>query len=258
MEHALSSVRRLSSGGKLSHAYLISGPSGSGRREMAKALSMAMVCRGEEKPCLCCPDCKKVLSGIHPDVTAVGPEEGKREILVDQIRALRTDAYIRPNEARRKVYLIDPAGAMNQNAQNALLKVLEEGPAYAAFLLLAEAEGQLLSTVRSRCEGIVLAPPAEESGEGSEKAKALADVLLSGTESALLAHCVGLEKLSREEWTGLLDAAVSELERRAREDLSLAGRILPLIEHMKTLRAACDFNVGSGHLAGWLCAGAFK
>ena len=102
-------------------------------------------------------------SGVHPDVTVIsGPGEGK-PITVDQVRALRSDAYIRPNEGERKIYLLEQADRMNQSAQNAMLKLLEEGPAYAVFLLLAENGGGLLQTVRSRCEelDLVPVPPAE-------------------------------------------------------------------------------------------------
>ena len=87
---------------------------------------------------------------------------------MDQVRQLRADAYIRPNEGERKVYLLEGADRMNASAQNAMLKLLEEGPAYAAFLLLAENGGGVLQTVRSRCEELSLTPvppgEAEESG----------------------------------------------------------------------------------------------
>ena len=255
MTDPIQTARRLAQRGRLSHAWLITGPAGSGKHALARALAQALVCTGEERPCGVCPHCTKVEQGIHPDVIAVSPAEGKRDILVDQVRSLRADAYVRPNEAQRKVYLIDPASTLNDSAQNALLKVLEEGPAYAAFLLIAEAAGQLLPTVRSRCEQLSLVPPVEESAPPSQEAVTLADLLTAGRESTLLAHCVGLEKLSREEWTVLLTDTILELERRARTDLSQAGAILPRIDHLKTLRAACDFNVGAGHLAGWLCAG---
>ena len=118
---------------------------------------------GGERPCGHCAPCRKVSSGVHPDVTVIsGPGEGK-PITVDQVRALRSDAYIRPNEGERKIYLLEQADRMNQSAQNAMLKLLEEGPAYAVFLLLAENGGGLLQTVRSRCEelDLVPVPPAE-------------------------------------------------------------------------------------------------
>ena len=88
---------------------------------------------------------------------------GSEMCIRDRVRALRSDAYIRPNEGERKIYLLEQADRMNQSAQNAMLKLLEEGPAYAVFLLLAENGGGLLQTVRSRCEELALVPvpPAE-------------------------------------------------------------------------------------------------
>ena len=144
----------------LAHAYLISGPRGSGRHTLARLLCAAMVCTAPqgERPCGRCAPCKKVFGGIHPDVnTLAGSGEGK-SITVDQIRSLRADAYVRPNEGERKVYILEGAEQMNASAQNAMLKLLEEGPAYAAFLLLAENGSGILQTVRSRCEELSLSP----------------------------------------------------------------------------------------------------
>ena len=108
----------------LSHSYLITGGNAAARRDYARRLAAAYVCAGERPPCGVCPHCRKAEEDIHPDVITVGPAGDKGEILVDQIRFLRRDAYILPNEARRKVYIIDPADGMNPAAQNALLKVL--------------------------------------------------------------------------------------------------------------------------------------
>lgn len=153
------------SGRGLSHAYLISGAPGTGRKTLARLMARAMLCTGGgDKPCGACPACRKTLAGIHPDLITVEGEKGK-DITVGQIRALRADAYIRPNEGARKVYLIPEAQSMNVNAQNAVLKLLEEGPAYAAFLLVTDNTGALLSTIRSRCEGLSLAPVRPEEAE---------------------------------------------------------------------------------------------
>ena len=147
----------------LSHAYILSGPAGSGKRTLAGLLAAALVCdrRGGALPCLSCAGCRKAEGGIHPDIVRVG-DDGK-DISVAQVRALRADAYIRPNEAERKVYILENAQTMNASAQNAMLKLLEEGPAYAAFLLLTDNAAALLPTVRSRCEelDLVPVPPAE-------------------------------------------------------------------------------------------------
>lgn len=143
----------------LSHAYIISGPAGSGRHTLAWRLAAALLCTGEgESPCGRCAACTKVLKNLHPDVSVIsGPGEGK-PVTVDQVRALRADAYIRPNEGGRKIYLLEGADQMNPSAQNAMLKLLEEGPSYGVFLLLAGNSGGLLQTVRSRCEELVMSP----------------------------------------------------------------------------------------------------
>ena len=150
----------------LSHAYLITGPAGSGRHTLARLLAQAMMCTAKAgpRPCGRCLACKKVSEGVHPDLSLVsGPGPGK-PVAVDQVRAMRADAYIRPNEGERKVYLVEGADGMNAAAQNAMLKLLEEGPAYAAFLLLAENPGGVLQTVRSRCEELSLTPVTPKEG----------------------------------------------------------------------------------------------
>lgn len=204
------------------------------------------------------PGVQKAAAGIHPDIITVAPAEGKREITVDAVRALRADAYIRPNEAARKVYVVSDAAAMNASAQNALLKVLEEGPAYAAFLLLCENPGAVLPTIRSRCEGLALTPPgtAEDEDPGDD-ARELAGLLLSGTESALMERCISLEKLTRDELSDLLERTRAQLHRTLTGDLSRGRDILPLIALLGELRQQCDFNVGGGHLLGQLCARRF-
>ena len=139
----------------LGHAYILSGPAGSGRHTLAGLLAAALVCTGGgEAPCLSCSGCKKALGNIHPDVIRAGGAGD--ELNVARVRAIRSDAYIRPNEAPRKVYILENAQDMNPSSQNALLKLLEEGPAYAAFLLLTDNAAALLATVRSRCQVLTL------------------------------------------------------------------------------------------------------
>ena len=154
--------------GDLAHAYIVAGPAGSGRHTLAAQMAAALVCSAQPqlRPCGRCSHCRKAAGGIHPDITVIAGSGGK-PITVDQVRALRTDAYVRPNEAERKVYLLERADRMNASAQNAMLKLLEDGPAYAVFFLLAENGSALLPTVRSRCETLELAPvsPAQ-AGSG--------------------------------------------------------------------------------------------
>lgn len=148
---------RLSGG--LGHAYILSGPAGSGKHTLAAILSRALVCSGNGvRPCGCCSDCKKALSGIHPDIITISHLPDKKAINVDQVRQMRADAHIRPNEAARKVYILEEADLMQEEGQNAMLKLLEDGPSYAAFLLLTENAGGLLTTIHSRCEQLPLSP----------------------------------------------------------------------------------------------------
>ncbi len=147
---------------RLSHGYLICGPRGSGKHTLARLLAAAMECTDPEKrPCGVCAACRKVFAGVHPDVITVDDPDHVG-VGVDVIRAARSDVYVRPNEGRRKVYLFPRAMDMNPSAQNALLKVLEEPPQYAAFLLLAETEEKLLETIRSRCVVLRLSPLPEQ------------------------------------------------------------------------------------------------
>ena len=136
--------------GRISHFYLISGPEGSGKHTLAKALAAAIRCTGDDAPCGVCAACRKVKEGLHPDFITVDDPE-KKTVPVDLIRQARADMYIRPNESEHKIYLFPRAQDMGIPGQNALLKVLEEPPAYGVFLLLTDNPEKLLPTVRSRC-----------------------------------------------------------------------------------------------------------
>jgi DNA polymerase-3 subunit delta' len=147
--------------GKPFHAYLITGPAGSGKKLVAKLLSAGLVCQNETaRPCGVCSACRKVLKDGHPDVITVY-REGKKHFLLEQARQIRQDAFIRPNEADYKIYILPDAAYMDTAAQNALLKLLEEPPSFTVIALLCERADQMLETVRSRCVEIPMAPLTE-------------------------------------------------------------------------------------------------
>lgn len=243
---------------RLSHAYVISGPPGSGKRAFADRLAAAYVCSGAgEKPCGICANCRKAKGNIHPDIIRLTIPEGKRSILVEQIRTLRADAYVRPNEAARKVFLIEDAQAMNESAQNALLKVLEDGPGYLSFLLLTENAQQLLPTICSRCETLSLTCSEDTSAPDEElrqMARELADLLMDGNELVRMEYIVGLEnkKWEKDDLLTYFDAVEAALHTQL---LTRPGTVLPLLERLKQVRLAVPFHVGTGHLFGWLAAG---
>ena len=154
----LRAVRCAAHEGRLSHAVILTG-SGD-LLPSARYLAAAHVCEGQEKPCLRCRHCRKVMEDIHPDVITVRDTE-RRELTVDDVRALRRDVYIRPNEAERKVYIVPDCRQLNERDQNVLLKIVEEGPPYAAFLFCAETPAAVLQTLRSRCVELKLQPLEE-------------------------------------------------------------------------------------------------
>lgn len=236
----------------LSHAYLLTGGSADSRAALAKRLTAAYLCEGDRPPCGACRACRKVSADTHPDVSRTAPAPDKREIAVDQIRSLRADAYIRPNEGRRKVYIIDPADAMNPAAQNALLKVLEEGPSYAAFLLLAERPGLLLDTVRSRCELLALPPEASRSDpELVEQAGSLARLLLTGDELSIAQALVELE-LTKPKGDRLA-ALLAEVENQISPLLAqYPRRGVKVLQALKTCQENAVFNPGAGLTLGLL------
>ena len=140
---------------RISHFYLISGPEGSGKKTLSRLLAAAALCRGQEKPCMTCAACRKVMENNHPDFITVEDPEHKN-VAVKIIRQFRDDVFVRPNEADRKVYQFTQE--MGIEGQNALLKILEEPPSYGVFLLLSDNPEKLLPTVRSRCVELKLLP----------------------------------------------------------------------------------------------------
>lgn len=137
--------------GSFSHAYLLSGEKGTGKKTIALELAKAILCENENAPCNTCVSCMKVDKGIHPDLETVRKDEGKQGISVDKIRFIREQAYVRPNESKYRVVIIEDSEDMNLPAANALLKVLEEPPAHIVFILTCNNISRLPETIASRC-----------------------------------------------------------------------------------------------------------
>ena len=170
---------------RVPHAIILEGGNEELRSSLAQSFASAILCDSEteSKPCGMCPVCKKAQSGSHPDIISVEAEEKKKTISVDVIRKMRDDAYIMPNEADKKIYIIKQAQTMQPYAQNALLKILEEPPRFALFILLCEYHTELLPTVLSRC--VVFNIESEDMQEQSSKDKEKELELVSRISSAL-------------------------------------------------------------------------
>ena len=265
---AAARIREAAARGALSHALLFSGAGP--RLAAARFAAAAMECAAMEgRPCGVCAECRRVLADIHPDVVTVRDDQHKN-IAVDVVRAVRTDAYIRPNQGRRKVYLFPDCGLLTEQDQNVLLKIVEEGPPYAAFLFCAENAAQMLPTLRSRCVELKLHPAAEaEPGDAAAAAELCRCV---GRRGAAAELAVRLERgrLSREELAELLEEArglfAAALALRCGGRSGAQGgeipsflaknltkrQIMRTIELLQKYRGECVYNVGTGHVLGAL------
>lgn len=267
---AAAQIRGAARRGALTHALLFTG-SGD-RAAAARFAAAAMECTAEDKPCGVCASCRKVREDIHPDVTRVQDVEHKN-IAVDVIRAVRTDAYIRPNEGARKVYIFEDCSLLTEQDQNVLLKTVEEGPPYAAFLFCAENSAAVLQTLRSRCVELKLRP--ENGGpapEESETALALCRAVGQKKRGSAAELLVELErrKIDREQLRSVLEQAhglfaqallLSYGQRSQGEAGKTAQflaknltkqQIMHTIELLQTYCRECAYNVGVNHVLGAL------
>lgn len=144
---------------KVSHAYILSGEAGSGRKSLANAFALSLLCEiGTSQPCMKCHACKQVLSGNHPDLIYVYHEK-PASIGVDDIRdQINETIMIRPYSSYHKIYIVDESEKMTVQAQNALLKTIEEPPSYAVIILLTTNQDAFLPTILSRCVQLRLRP----------------------------------------------------------------------------------------------------
>lgn len=154
--------------GRLSHAYIIEGADGSGKQTLAYLIAAAENCEHKDDtsyplPCSECASCKKILGRFSPDTILIEKPSDKATLGVEAIRVLRSDMYISPNELAKKYYVIRNAEAMTVQAQNALLKSLEEPPSDATLFLLCDRAESLLTTIRSRATAIRIPPLSNAS-----------------------------------------------------------------------------------------------
>lgn len=156
-------LRNAISTGKVSHAYIINGEKSSGKEFIARMFAMSLQCeKGEIEPCQECRSCKQALSDNHPDIIRVTHEK-PNTISVEDIRTqVNNDVAIKPYSGTYKIYLINEAEKMTPQAQNAILKTLEEPPSYAVILLLTANVNSLLPTILSRCVVLNMKPVADE------------------------------------------------------------------------------------------------
>ncbi len=223
------------------HAALLTGPAGVVKRTLSALLANSLHCAGGEKPCGVCPPCRRFLSGSHPDAHHL--KEQKR-IGVDAVRGLTASLSAAAYEGGWRTARIDCAGAMTSQAQNSLLKTLEEPPPRTVFLLTAVSASQLLPTVRSRCSAVPVPPLTNDKVEQALTARGV-DPARAAELSRLSGGSVGLALSLHEDdgfWAlrGRVYGAMEGIRRSSdavealfalKDEKEDAGRVCDLLEH---------------------------
>lgn len=249
---------------KLSHAYIISSASENARMTEAFSLAEKMLCSSTgQRPCGVCRDCRKVKARVHPDLAVIEritDDKGKlkKEILVDQVRAMGADAFVLPNEAEEKVYIMKDADTMNERAQNAALKILEEPPQGVHFILCAANPERLLVTVRSRCVLISCAGTEDsEDAAAAALAQELSALESKGDIPALTAWCFEHESMDARSLGELLEA----LRRHYIRALASSDNKMRTMDIIKLVDRCIEcqtVNTGVKHIFGLLAVGMRK
>lgn len=216
-----------------SHAYLFVGPTGVGKATVAREFARLLLCPTGGEHAEPCSSCRRITSGNHPDLVIVEPE-GRASLGVDTARSVVNQAVLSPVESERRVFLIEDAGAMTEQAANALLKTLEEPTASVTFLLVSESEEDFPPTLGSRCRVIrfgrvpeaELADELEKRGMEAEAARVL--TLVSGGRPGLALQIGSEPQVAevRRAWLSL----PGRLSSRPGDGFSLAEEMMETIE----------------------------
>ncbi|HUJ11560.1 MAG TPA: DNA polymerase III subunit [Verrucomicrobiae bacterium] len=229
-------LRRSLERGRLAHAYLFTGPRGSGKEAMARTLTKALNCLQRDQDCCpedgpLCDSCRRINDNAHPDVYWIRPESKSRRIQVDQMREFMKAVNLRSSSGGVKVGIIVDAECMNEEASNAFLKTLEEPPAQTIIVLLSSTPQRLPPTILSRCLRIPFGQVAETeaSTDAAKLLTRLAEFSALGPERVansyrLLAEVTALLHEIRERTRQFVEAEVNldryeELEPNIRERL---------------------------------------
>ena len=235
-EHIKEHLQEAILSGMMSHAYILCGDEGSGKKTVADAIAMTLFCeRGEAEPCRICHSCKQFASHNHPDIKYLIPEKPD-VIKVDEIRKqIINDVGIKPYSSDHKVYIIPNAERMNPAAQNALLKTLEEPPAYAIIFLLCSNELMLLETIRSRCVMLNLRPLKDSQVQEYLMEKMQIPDYQARICSAFARGCIGraLALLNDDEFAELNREAVNILKNVKRMDVGEIRNAVIRISELK-------------------------
>ena len=227
-DKAVGILQRSLEEGRVSHAYLMTGPRQVGKGTLALEMAQALNCTAVEKPCGDCRQCSRIARGLHADVKIVGVESagagegrGRFSISIDQVRGVQREASLKPFEGSYRVFIFDGVEQLSEEAANSLLKTLEEPPAQVVLVLLASDASALLPTMVSRCQTLELRPvPASviceflQERNGADAASAVEVARLSEGRPGW-----AIEAVSGEEVLHKLDSGLATIEGLVRSGM---------------------------------------
>lgn len=240
--------------GDIPHAIAIEGLDAAGRLDMALGFAMIVSCSCDlgEKPCHECSSCTKISGNAHPDIKIISAGDCA-SIKVDQIRQLRQDAYVIPNENEYKIFIIEDSNLMTSQAQNAFIKILEEPPKNVIFVLVCESIQAMLETIRSRVQIFSFMPSEEKSGlEVSIISEKLAEIAVSESKGELL-ETISKIPNNRIFLRRVLNSLLENLVKFAAKNRgSVSKAMLDKIETIRFLANAAEKNVNFNLIVSYL------
>jgi DNA polymerase III delta' subunit len=202
---------------KMPNSILFCGPKGVGKQEMALVVARAINCeRKKDDACEKCASCKGINAGNFPDVMVIQPDGNV--IKIEQMRALRKIAYLKPMVGKKRVFIVTEAEKMNEEAANSLLKVLEEPPLFSYILLVTHNPFLILSTIKSRCQILNFPPLSKEDierelmekGFTEEKARVISRLVRGNLKQALSLDWEDVQATRKQAWILFLSLAKKE------------------------------------------------
>lgn len=192
---------------RIPNSLLFFGPEGVGKRDIAMVLAKAMNClKNKDDACEVCASCRAIENGNFPDVMVIAPE--KNVLKIEQMRAMKQTAYLRPMVGRKRVFIIDQAEKMNEESANSVLKILEEPPAFTHIILITHNPYLILPTIKSRCQDLSFSQISKqdiekvlvERGQDEEKARIISLLVRGNLKQAVDLDWDEVQPLREKAW----------------------------------------------------------
>ncbi|MGD9345118.1 MAG: DNA polymerase III subunit delta' [Candidatus Aminicenantes bacterium] len=192
---------------RIPNSLLFFGPEGVGKRDVALVLAKAMNClKKKDDACEICASCRAIENGKFPDVMVIGPE--KNVLKIEQMRAMKQTAYLKPMVGRKRVFVVDQAEKMNDEAANSVLKILEEPPVFTHIILITHNPFLILPTIRSRCQDLSFSQISKqdiekvlvERGQDEEKARIISLLVRGNLKQALNLDWEEVQPMREQAW----------------------------------------------------------